>query len=510
MKKRLSCAALPLLALFVLSACARTVKIDTSGWQSYRFEDLGIVMQLPADLVLDTARDRLVTGSSSDLLLTIRETDELYADMESLAVGVSGGEEGRAEILTIHDAVLVRSFPAQKPSGVQYDLIGPGGDAYQISLSWTDSAGEKRGKAILSTVEESIAAGASDGAQAIQIANPAALLNTDYLVLVNKRRALPEGWSASVDLAQTRNSQGIPVTVERAACKSFFALQRALASEGVSIGLDSAYQATSEYCTGLALDLALNIDGTEVRAHDELLQYPELWAKVHARLAEHGFILRCPADGTYDTGCDYEPWHIRYVGAEAAREIAGRGITLEEYLGADPAAIDYLVLVNPHTALPEAWEDAVEIVYMTNRHGEEIGVERTAYTAYCRLRDALAEDGVHLDINSAYRSVAAQQALSDSYLKKYGRDYVNAYVAVPGYSEHHTGLALDLYLESVDVWAKIHARLAEFGFILRYPEGKEAITGYAYEPWHVRYVGTEAAREIASRGITLEEYLDAA
>ena len=87
---------------------------------------------------------------------------------------------------------------------------------------------------------------------------------------------------------------------------------------------------------------------------------------------------------------------------------------------------------------------------------------------------------------------------------------MDAYVAVPGYSEHHTGLALDLYLESMDVWAKIHAKLPEFGFILRYPEGKEDITGYAYEPWHVRYVGMDTAEEITSRGITLEEYLDVA
>ena len=96
-------------------------------------------------------------------------------------------------------------------------------------------------------------------------------------------------------------------------------------------------------------------------------------------------------------------------------------------------------------------------------------------------------------------------------------------VAVPGYSEHHTGLALDLYLningkdvyENEDmvkypeVWAKIHKKLADYGFILRYLEGKEDITGYSYEPWHIRYIdNVDAAKEIAERGITLEEYLD--
>jgi len=233
----------------------------------------------------------------------------------------------------------------------------------------------------------------------------------------------------------------------------------------------------------------------------------ETWARVHAALADYGFILRYPEGGQYDTGCPYAPQHIRYVGVDAAREIAAQGLTLEAYLGVDPAAIDYLVLVNKSNALPENWEDEVEIVYMTNRHGETVGVERTTYAAYCGLKEALAAEGVHLDINSAYRTVAEQKALAESYTQKYGADYVKAYVAVPGYSEHHTGLALDLYLESMDVWAKIHAHLAEYGFILRYLEGKESITGYSYEPWHARYVGVEAAREITERGITLEEYL---
>ena len=60
-----------------------------------------------------------------------------------------------------------------------------------------------------------------------------------------------------------------------------------------------------------------------------------------------------------------------------------------------------------------------------------------------------------------------------------------------------------------EIFAKVHERLADFGFILRYPEGKEDITGYAYEPWHLRYVGSaEIAKEITERGLTLEEYLD--
>lgn len=108
-------------------------------------------------------------------------------------------------------------------------------------------------------------------------------------------------------------------------------------------------------------------------------------------------------------------------------------------------------------------------------------------------------------------------------MKKYGEVYTKRTAATPGFSEHHTGLALDLYLiidgKDVDenedmiqypeIWAKIHEKLARYGFILRYLEGKEAITGYGYEPWHIRYIDSpETAKEITDKGITLEEYLN--
>ncbi len=187
----------------------------------------------------------------------------------------------------------------------------------------------------------------------------------------------------------------------------------------------------------------------------------------------------------------------------------------------EPSEIDRLVLVNKQNPLPDGWEDALQIVRTVNSLGDDVETEASAYEAYLQLKSALEEEGVFVDLDSAYRSVAAQQDIVVRFTEKYGADYVKQYVAVPGYSEHHTGLALDLYLnidgEDVylnedmeqypQIWAKIHARLSAFGFILRYPEGKEDITGYSYEPWHIRYVGAEAAEEIAALGITLEEYL---
>ena len=189
----------------------------------------------------------------------------------------------------------------------------------------------------------------------------------------------------------------------------------------------------------------------------------------------------------------------------------------------DAGGIDYLVLVNKEHKLPENWEKEITIVKYVDSQGWDVETEEKAYEAYQKLHDALAEEDIHVDLDSAYRSVAEQERIVQDFTEKYGEDYVKQYVAVPGYSEHHTGLALDLYLnidgqdvyenedmvQYPEVWAKIHEKLPEYGFILRYLEGKEDVTGYSYEPWHIRYVGDPAiAKEITEKGITLEEYLE--
>lgn len=183
--------------------------------------------------------------------------------------------------------------------------------------------------------------------------------------------------------------------------------------------------------------------------------------------------------------------------------------------------IDYLALVNKLNPLPAGWEDALETVHFTNSVGDDVEVEKTAYEAYLELKADLEKEGVYVDLDSARRSVAEQQRIMDEFTAKYGADYAKKTVATPGYSEHHTGLALDLYLivdgkditENEDmvrypeIWSKIHAKLAAHGFILRYLNGDEHITGYGYEPWHIRFIGSPAiAKEITDQGITFEEY----
>ena len=188
---------------------------------------------------------------------------------------------------------------------------------------------------------------------------------------------------------------------------------------------------------------------------------------------------------------------------------------------AQSQGIDYLALVNKLNPLPEGWEDALQTAHFTNTVGDDVEVEQKAYDAYLALKADLEEEGVHVDLDSARRSVADQQRIMDDFTKEYGADYAKKTVAEPGYSEHHTGLALDLYLiidgkdvvENEDmmkypeIWEKIHAKLADHGFILRYLDGDEHITGYGYEPWHIRYIDDPAiAKEIAEKGITFEEY----
>lgn len=183
---------------------------------------------------------------------------------------------------------------------------------------------------------------------------------------------------------------------------------------------------------------------------------------------------------------------------------------------------DYMVLVNKKNKLPNNWENIVELVDTKDAWNEVVKVEREAFINYCKLKESLKKENIYIEIDSAYRSVVEQENIWNSFESEYGTDYVKKYVAIPGYSEHHTGLAIDIcikkdgdlifenseMLKEEEIFLKIHKRLSRYGFILRYPKDKEYITGYGYEPWHFRYIkNIKIAKEIMNNNLTLEEYL---
>lgn len=135
--------------------------------------------------------------------------------------------------------------------------------------------------------------------------------------------------------------------------------------------------------------------------------------------------------------------------------------------------------------------------------------------AFERLSKEAKLLGYEIIAASTFRSWKYQDSLYQYYVKEKGKKYADNCSARPGHSEHQTGLAIDVMGENKDYnlfeesnsfqWMKQNAH--KYGFIMRYPNGKEHITGFKYEPWHYRYVGKETAKVIYQKQITLEEYL---
>lgn len=174
-----------------------------------------------------------------------------------------------------------------------------------------------------------------------------------------------------------------------------------------------------------------------------------------------------------------------------------------------------LILVNQKHAYPVSAEQNLVMV-----HGDfpDILLEREAVRALSRLMEEI-NGWQYIVPVSGWRGFAEQQKIYSDSLRDNGREFTAQYVALPGHSEHQTGLAIDLGLRRPDVdfirptfpYEGICQQFRElaprYGFIERYPAGKEPITGIAHEPWHFRYVGTPHAECITRQGLTLEEYL---
>lgn len=165
--------------------------------------------------------------------------------------------------------------------------------------------------------------------------------------------------------------------------------------------------------------------------------------------------------------------------------------------------IDGILIVNKEISLPKNYNPDVDAT--ANEHLNTL------------IQNGNSE-GLNLVLRSAFRSYDTQASLYQQYVARDGKKKADTYSAQPGHSEHQTGLAFDLgntegsddFLESFEdtkegQWLARHAH--EYGFIIRYPKGKSDITGYQYEPWHLRYLGKETATKVYESGLTLEEYL---
>jgi len=175
-----------------------------------------------------------------------------------------------------------------------------------------------------------------------------------------------------------------------------------------------------------------------------------------------------------------------------------------------------LIIVNKYYQLDNDYYYG-ELVTMDKAYDNKSGskLNKEAYAAFQKLVDAGEKEGYHIRNNSAYRSYNTQSGLYNNYKNSNGLTWADKWSARPGHSEHQTGLALDVGVKNEYslgkfesspefTWMKNNAHL--YGFILRYPKGKEYITGYGYEPWHYRYVGVDVATYIYENNITYEEY----
>ena len=173
------------------------------------------------------------------------------------------------------------------------------------------------------------------------------------------------------------------------------------------------------------------------------------------------------------------------------------------------------ILVNKYYYLDENYipNDLEELNLEYSREGMKL--VNIAKKAFEKLHKEAKKDNMNIIVMSSYRSYEYQETLYNNYVKKDGKENADTYSARPGFSEHQTGLAVDVYnqktsyteFENTKEFTWMQNNAYKYGFILRFPKDKENETGYQYESWHYRYVGLDIAKYIHDKNITLEEYI---
>ncbi|WP_002090209.1 M15 family metallopeptidase [Bacillus cereus] len=186
-----------------------------------------------------------------------------------------------------------------------------------------------------------------------------------------------------------------------------------------------------------------------------------------------------------------------------------------------------IILVNRDNILSK--ELSIQLTNITENAHPDMKINERILSDYQDMVAAAKADGINLYLRSSHRTIKLQQTYYESTFKSYKSQGLSdkdakaktlEYVQLPGASEHHTGLALDIisvewqntvkdlneHFDTTDAFKWLNEHATDYGFIIRYPKGKENITGVKYEPWHYRYVGKDVAIYLKEQGLTLEEY----
>ncbi len=175
------------------------------------------------------------------------------------------------------------------------------------------------------------------------------------------------------------------------------------------------------------------------------------------------------------------------------------------------------MLVNKYNSLSKDYEvEDLKTISKTYSYGDNKKLNKEAYDAFISLADDAKKEGYTILIVSSYRTYQDQEDVWKDYKASFGTKKADAYAARAGSSEHETGLAIDVAdyndkndkFEATESFKWMQTNAHKYGYILRYPKGKENITGYSYEAWHYRYVGIDTATKVYNEGITYDEYYE--
>lgn len=241
-------------------------------------------------------------------------------------------------------------------------------------------------------------------------------------------------------------------------------------------------------------------DVTEFAKRDKINYLEEFFSLSYAKLSN------------YDRYVDYS----NETGEDDETTVLAVNLDMDKENYEDPIIVKKFstdMLVNKHRSLTKAFEpeDLVSIDEKYAVDDTQAG-SRIAVNAFIQMYKAAKKEGYGLVINSSYRSYEDQEETCDTYRELYGEKYVKNYVAMPGFSEHQTGLSFDIGSTDTNVFADsdeyewVQENAHKYGFIQRFPTKYESITGFRAEPWHYRYVGKKIATYIYENDISFEEY----